>query len=193
VELKKKKYKKQEVENLITVFKIAYEARLAEQKALVVELNKENAELKAELSKLKDKEGVIVSTMETAEKVANDVKENAQLQYALEIERLKQFSARWEKYLCDLKERYPLYETVNRAVELKNAVDELNENCLPKESIDALENALFDAKLSRPFNPKEKIRDYIAATGDNGFNLEEVLNPGKLELEDICKELGLME
>ena len=43
------------------------------------------------------------------------------------------------------------------------------------------------------FDPKARIDEYIAATGDNGFNLEEVLNPGELQLEDICKELGLIE
>ncbi|MBR0190267.1 MAG: hypothetical protein IJQ23_07790, partial [Clostridia bacterium] len=44
------------------------------------------------------------------------------------------------------------------------------------------------------FNPKEKIADYIAATSDdnNGFNMDEVLNPGALRLEDLCKELGLL-
>ena len=43
------------------------------------------------------------------------------------------------------------------------------------------------------FNPKQKIKDYVVATSDSGFNLDEVLNPGKLELEDLCKELGLIE
>lgn len=193
MELNKKKYKKQEVENLITVYKISYEARLSEQKALMMELSNENARLKTELSQLKDKENIIVSTMETAEKTAIDVKEKAELQYALELERLKQFSARWEKYLNVLKEKYPMYDPVNKTLAVKDAIDNLDENVSPKESIDALDDALLDAEFSRPFNPKEKIRDYIAATGDNGFNLEEVLNPGELELEEICKELGLID
>ena len=42
------------------------------------------------------------------------------------------------------------------------------------------------------FNPKEKIERYIE-NDVNGFNLEEVLNPGELQLEDLCRELGLME
>ena len=40
---------------------------------------------------------------------------------------------------------------------------------------------------------KQKIKDYIAATGDNGFNLDDVLNPGELELEELCRELGLID
>ena len=41
--------------------------------------------------------------------------------------------------------------------------------------------------------PKSKIEAFVAATSDNGFNLNEVLNPGELQLEDLCKELGTME
>jgi hypothetical protein len=43
------------------------------------------------------------------------------------------------------------------------------------------------------FDPKSKINEYIAATSDSGFNLDEVMNPGDLKLEDLCKELGLIE
>ena len=43
------------------------------------------------------------------------------------------------------------------------------------------------------FDPKSKIEAFVAATSDNGFNLNEVLNPGELQLEDLCKELGLIE
>ena len=39
----------------------------------------------------------------------------------------------------------------------------------------------------------QKINDYIVATSDTEFNLDEVLNPGELDLEDLCKELGLMD
>lgn len=51
------------------------------------------------------------------------------------------------------------------------------------------------------FNPMEKIGKYIAGTAsnkpqisDSGFDLNEVLNPGtKLDLGELCRELGLME
>ena len=39
---------------------------------------------------------------------------------------------------------------------------------------------------------QKKIERYIE-NDVNGFNLEEVLNPGELQLEDLCRELGLME
>ena len=52
---------------------------------------------------------------------------------------------------------------------------------------------LIDGKSKTKFQPKNKIRDYIAATENDGFNMDEVLNPGDLQLEDLCKELGLLE
>lgn len=193
MELNKRKYKKKEVESLITVFKIAYEAKLAEQKSAVLELNEEVARLKAELSQYKNKEDIILSTMETAESAALGVKEKANLQYSLEIERLKQFSSRWEKYLNYLKDKYPMYDPISKAIEIKEVIDEIGDTVNAKDVIEEIDDKLIDAELNRPFNPRAKIKDYIAATGDNGFNLEEVLNPGELDLEDLCKELGLID
>lgn len=193
LELKKRKYKKKEVESLLAVFKIAYEAKLAEQKETVIGLNKEIAELKSELSLYKDKEEAILSTMETAEISAINVKEKANLQYSLELERLKQFSKRWESYINDLKEKYPMYAPISIADEIKSDINKLSGDEDVKEIIEGLDDKLIEAEFNKPFNPKAKIRDYIAATGDNGFNLEEVLNPGELKLEEICKELGLID
>jgi hypothetical protein len=53
-----------------------------------------------------------------------------------------------------------------------------------------LEGKVNDNKI---FDPEKRIADYVSATSENGFNLEEVLNPGELHLEDLCKELGLIE
>ena len=60
----------------------------------------------------------------------------------------------------------------------------------PKKALQELSDLIEDSK---EFNPKSKIQDYIAATGDGTFNMNEVLNPGELELEELCKELGLIE
>ena len=59
------------------------------------------------------------------------------------------------------------------------------------ETIDELD-AIIDYGGNK-FNPKSKIKDYIVATNDGGFDMNEVLNPGVLKLEDLCKELGLIE
>ena len=61
-----------------------------------------------------------------------------------------------------------------------------------KEVIDTLENDLDNA-IGNDFNPRKIMDNYVASVSENGFNLQDVLNPGELELEDICKELGLIE
>ena len=58
-----------------------------------------------------------------------------------------------------------------------------------------IEDAIKENKVEIPggiFNPKKKIEEYVSSE-TNGFNLEEVLNPGELDLGDLCKELGLTE
>ena len=48
------------------------------------------------------------------------------------------------------------------------------------------------ASSTAPFNPKAKIDAYMKS--ESGFDMEEVLNPkGELNLEDLCRDLGLMD
>ena len=192
MELNKKKYKQIEVRAMFDAYKNEYENRLAEQRGRISELNKENAELKAELDLIKDKQQLIYKTLERAEKNATELEQNALAQYELEVERLRSFSERWNGYFNDLKEKYPLYSTIKKAVGIKERMDELVDEANPKTVVEELDKMLGKTK-KKAFDPKGKIRDYIAATGDNGFNLDEVLNPGELQLEDLCKELGLID
>ena len=44
------------------------------------------------------------------------------------------------------------------------------------------------------FDPKAVIEKYVEGEEETGFNLDDVLNPkGKLDLEKLCRSLGLME
>ena len=168
-------------------------ARIAELKNSIVSMNDEILELKSELSQFKAKESALTMTIEDAEKVVSDTCEKMDLQYSLQHERLKLFTSRWEKYLDFLNEKYPFYQQITTAVEIKDGIDGLNNVCEPNAVIAELDERLIRQELDVPFNPKQKIKDYIAATGDNGFNLDDVLNPGELELEELCKELGLID
>lgn len=191
MELQKRKYKRQEVIAMMDAYKSIYENKIAELKTKILELAKEKTTLAAECESLREKEALIVSTLERAEKTSSELKEQAELQYSLEIERIRRFSEKWDSYFKDLREKYPLYSTTKKAVEIRDKVVKTDKNTNPKKVIEELDALIEDKKES--FNPKKKIHDYIAATGDNGFNLDEVLNPGKLQLEDLCKELGLLE
>lgn len=192
MELKKRSYKRSEVNLMLEAYKTEYESRINEQRNRIQELISQNDSLCVECEKLKQKENLILLTLERAEKTALELKELSEKEYALEVERLKKFSEKWDAYFKKVKEKYPTSSAVKKAVGIKNKLDKSIKLSTPKEVIDEMEN-LIDGKSKTKFQPKNKIRDYIAATENDGFNMDEVLNPGDLQLEDLCKELGLLE
>ena len=167
---------------------MGYEEKIFELKAEIFSLSEKVNELNAQLLKEREKEVAISSALLRAEQLSTELKEKAQAQYQAEIERIKKFSIAWNDYFHALREKYPHYEPVQDALKIVDALESDNENA--KDAFDKIEN--YIVKDDERFDPKRKIRDYIAATGDNGFNLDEVLNPGELQLEEICKELGLL-
>lgn len=175
---------------MVTAYKAQYENLIAEQRTRISELSNENSILQSQLDEFKQKEKLIISTLERAEKSADEIIEQAKEQYLQEMQRLKAFVENWNDYFDDLKEKYPLYSNVKKALKIRDRVKDFNGGDV-KVAITELDESIDKYKIK--FNPKQKIKDYIASTGDNGFNLDEVLNPGKLELEEICKELGLIE
>ncbi len=192
MELKKRKYKNKEVALIIEEYKAEYESLVLDLKTRINELTKENEELLEQVQQNKQRENLIIKTLESAQQSAEQIKEQAQLEYALEMQRLRDFSRKWDRYFNNIKDKYPSCKTTEKALEIKNKVDALSEDDSPKQAIEKLDDMV--SEQNRAFNPKSKIKDYIlATTSESGFNINEVLNPGKLELEDLCKELGLIE
>ena len=195
MELDKRKYKRNEVVAMCNAYRKRYEELISEQKNKIIELAKENTNLRAELESYRQKEKLVYQTLESAEKRAEQVRELAQEEYALEVERLKKFSKKWNDYFEELEQKYPRYKIVKKAVEInkkvKNSVSGKNSKKVIDEIDAMISNNKTDNKTDE-FNPKKKIAEYIVATQDGGFNMNEVLNPGEIKLEDICKELGLM-
>lgn len=196
MELEKRKYKREEVEELLSSCKIRYESELNEYRSRQTELIEDNKKLSAELCVYKEKDKLISETMISAERKAQDLSVAAERKYELEVEKLKDFSRRWKEYFDYVSEKYPYYEAIKDA---ESVYEKLNALLSVRKSgavIKGLEKSIGDKADRLPkkaFDPKSKIDDYIAATGDNGFNLDEVLNPGELKLEDLCKELGLID
>ena len=153
MEITKNKYKRAEVVEIIESVKCEYEAKLKEQKSRILDLTKENSQLISDLDKCKDKEKTINQTMLRAEKNAEKLKEKTELQYALEMERLRIFKERWERYFTYLKEKYPIYAPVDQAIDVYerlNAVLKLSDS---KKSINKLEKTLAENNAD-VFNPK---------------------------------------
>ena len=191
--LNKRKYTAEEVNKLLSEARTEYETQLNSQRDRISTLLEENRKLSREVDTFKGKDSLISSTLISAKEKASEMEEAAKLRYSLAVETLRKFSENWRSYFDFLKEKYPNYSTIQKAVKLKEALDESltleDEEQIVKTATEHLKNASENLVLT----PKERVNEFIATTEDNGFNLEEVLNPGRLELEDLCKELGLME
>jgi cell division septum initiation protein DivIVA len=200
LELSKKKYKKSEVLEIVDKVKEEFSDEVDILKQRIDELKKENLTLSSSLNEYKNKEALINSSIERAEEKARETDKVILAKYSLEIENIKVFCARFNTYFDYLLKKYPYYPEIQKAKETYEKLLSIsnNQNLTPAERI-RKSNKLFGKgnNVTTPdgnvFDPKAKIDEYIAATGDNGFNLDEVLNPGELRLEDLCKELGLTE
>ena len=192
MELSKNKYTKQEVNAMINAYRAEYENLITEQNNRISELLRENSNIRAKENYVNQKEKLVLKTLEQAENNAKLLDERSKTQYYYEMQKLKEFVEKWNDYFADLQEKYPLYSSVKQAVEIKDKI----KTCQEKEARKTiLEIDEILSKQMQRFNPKKKIDEYIATTtaSTNGFNLDEVLNPGELQLEDLCKELGLIE
>lgn len=192
MDLSKNKYTKHEVNAMINAYRAEYENLISELNNRITELIKENSDIRAKEDYIIKKEKLILTTLEQAENNAKMLDEKSKLQYYYEMQRLKQFVEKWDAYFNDLQEKYPLYSSVKQAVDIKDKVIKSREKEARKTILEIDE---ILSKQKERFNPKKKIDEYIAATtaSANGFNLDDVLNPGELQLEDLCKELGLIE
>lgn len=193
MELDKKKYKRDEVFTILNAYKSDYEIKLKEQRDRITELLAENRELSAEIDELKKKDALVSSAIIASEEKAVEIERNAKERYNLLTESLRSFIKKWKNYFEYIAEKYPFYGATKEAKIVFDKISEAVSDTDDFNVVEELDGVIPNKNIKKGFNPQEKIDDYIAATGDNGFNLDEVLNPGKLELGDICKELGLIE
>lgn len=123
------------------------------------------------------------------------------------LEKSKYSKAEVEKLLTDLS-----FEYENKLIEQKTQIRRLtDENTSLKEklknNIEFVEankasntdllNAINSLKKiiedkNPDFNPKKIIDDYVAVSSENGFDLNQV-NDTTIKLEDVCKDLGLID
>ena len=193
--LSKRKYKKIEVKVLLDNLSNDFNLTINKQKQEINKLTEQNAKLLAEIELYKEKEGAINNALLNAEQSLIDKQKDADNYYALTVQNLRNFLSRWNSYFTALAEKYPLYSAVTSAIEVKKQLEKMllteTDNKLIVKKVEAL--LPKENKNTKKFNPQQKINDYIVATSDTEFNLDEVLNPGELVLEDLCKELGLIE
>ncbi len=194
MDLDKRKYKRDEVIAIVEEVSSSFQETIDKLRSEVGILSEKNQRISGELALIRDREHLIDSALIDAKKQAEEILSKANLQYVAVIESLKKFSENWKNYFKMLSEKYPLYPAVQQAVQIKETLDGILKGKDYAGSIQLLNEKIASANNTNiAFNPKKKIEEYIVATSDSGFNIDEVLNPGELQLEDLCKELGLME
>ncbi len=188
----KRKYKRDEVLEIINDCNNSYEKQLASEKETNAELTQEIKRLSSELEAYKNRDNLADLIIKNAEIKAEEIKNTAELKYQTECERLKNFKERWSKYFSYLAETYPYYKAVNESKDLLSALEEVLGKS--QSSMNAIEE--LDLVFDRlHIGKNDEIKKHIALTtpSESGFDMEAVLNPGELDLGDLCKELGLME
>ena len=197
MELNKRKYRKAEVLDILEAIEVEHSTTISNLKTSLGELSEENKKLKIELATLKERETLALETLKSAQEKAEEIEEKSRISYELAIKKISIFIERWNSYFRKLSEKYPYYPEVQASIELKEKVSQIIKGKDYAVSLDKAEIMLSDKEKQlngkASFDPKSKIQDYIASTSDSGFNLDEVLNPGVLKLEDLCKELGLTD
>lgn len=197
MELNKRKYRKAEVLEIIEKVEELHGTEISNFKTSISELVEENKKLQIELATLKERETLALETLKSAQEKAEEIEEKSRISYELAIKKISIFIERWNSYFKKLSEKYPYYPEVQASIELKDKVSQIIKGKDYATSLDKAEIMLSDKEKQlngkANFDPKSKIQDYIASTCNTGFNLDEVLNPGVLKLEDLCKELGLTD
>ncbi len=196
MELNKGKYKKAQVEQMLEENALKYKEKILELESRVAELSQENKSLLADVSALKAKEEFVLQTLVNVEKSAKNANVSLDNTYLSCVNSLKSFSIKWTGYFKYILDKYPYYPAIKQANALRCELDDLlNSKAENKTITEEMKKSLGEKEKSKSgeFSPKDKIQEYVAITSDNGFNLDEVLNPGNLRLEDLCKELGLLE
>ena len=189
MKINKIKYNKQEVLDLMGEQKGDYEIILGEQKNVIQRLKADVKRLSAELEAYR-----ITLTLRSSEEKAEETRRLSELQYAAEVRRLTEFRARWKIYFGALTESYPEGAAAESAALLSRMDEILGGDGSDREKVEKLNLAVGGIRVK--FDPKAKIESYLDAAEDEtacAFDMNEVLNPGELDLEELCKEMGLME
>lgn len=195
MKINKIKYNKEEVLDLMDEQKNDYEIIVGEQKNVIQRLKADIKKLSAELETYKNRENLIALTLQSSEEKAEEVRRQSELEYAAEVRRMTELKARFSGMFAGIEKNFPQHFAVKESAELLRRIDEiLGGEQTNKEKLDGLNEALKG--YGAPFDSKKKIEKYLDNAENEtacAFDMNEVLNPGELNLEELCKEMGLME
>ena len=192
MELSKNKYKKAEVQVLID----DYNSKIADLKEKDDALIKENEKLKNEIATLKADSDLIGKAIISAEKYRAEVSDKLKLKYQTELDNLMVFIDKYRKYFEYIKEKYPYYPAVKTAQDLVACFDKIMKKHVDDGiKVKVMSRLLDTEEVAATFSEgKEKIKEYIESENEPvDFDMDQILNPGELNLEELCKDLGILD
>lgn len=195
-------YDEKEVNVFLTKLNDNFASVSQEQKERIDELKEQNEKLAEELSVYRKKEKLIERTLTEATRRAEDIESELKTQYALEIERLKIFQAKWTNCYEELKNKYHFDKDVNNMESLvintkQTLIDKLGRLNIILPHLESEEQMQFDSESERITKLQEEQADRLVSELknqinelDEEFDYKEALTPKK-SLEELCREIGL--
>jgi len=195
-------YDEKEVNVFLTKLNDNFASVSQEQKERIDELKEQNEKLAEELCVYRKKEKLIERTLTEATRRAEDIESELKTQYALEIERLKIFQAKWTNCYEELKNKYHFDKDVNNMESLvintkQTLIDKLGRLNIILPHLESEEQMQFDSESERITKLQEEQADRLVSELknqikelDEEFDYKEALTPKK-SLEELCREIGL--
>ena len=168
-----------------------YESILFEQKDKISELIADNKKLQSEVLNYQDKDSQVFYALNKAKSVLDENEKEVNFKYDAEINKIKNFSKKFRDYFTLIMKTYPVDKELDKIQKVLNELDLILSEKVSSSEKYAKINGLIDTKPAVKTKKSGKDSENAVAS-DNGFDLNEVLYPKDLKLEEICKELGLI-
>lgn len=194
-----KKFTQREVEQLIAGIREAYEIKIRQLNYRLDGLVGENRSLRASLAEYKDREGKVGKAIVAAEEKGEEIKEFYRMSARTEWQTLRLFADKWKALAAQMEGLIPQGEAEQYAqfAEDLSALLGKEPSFAPPAQEPAAPPAPEREEAAAPpehFDPKAVIEKYVEGEEESGFDLNDVINPkGKLDLEKLCRNLGLMD
>ena len=167
--IKRKGYSIDEVDGFVAKLLELTEEKLRAQAERIDELKTELRRVTAEKSELKAREASVTMALAEAVRRADELQSASEVRYSVELNRIKAI----RKRLHDYTRQNPTIDTSEFDEFLTDMTIELQEG-------------IKSLGVEETLVPVEEVKEEVA------FDIQEALTP-KETLEEICKELGLIE
>ncbi len=185
----------------ITEITARYEEMLENQKDIINSLKEQNKELVAENKQYRDREKKIIDALLKSQQSYDEIKEVAQKTSLNEYNRLQLIAHKCERIVSRILNKYPNDEEMERFISFTNKLNQIfiriedenyREATLLKEgSLQAIEIECSKLESQKIINNLENEKQ----DSNTVFDMNAVLNPdkSKLDLQELCKELGVSD